>query len=197
MNDQPLTVIFFGLQGSGKGTQAKLLKEYLEKNTGRNALYLETGQLLRDFIKEGSYTGELAEKTVTNGELLPSFMPTFVLGRKMVSDFTGNEHIIIDGATRRKNQTVMLDSMLRFYKATPYHVVFLDLSEDSSIERLLLRGRADDTREKIQKRIAWSKEHMGAVREQFESYDCHIHRIDGEPPIEEIHKKILETLQLQ
>jgi adenylate kinase family enzyme len=196
-NDQPLSVILFGLQGSGKGTQAQLLKEYLDSNTSRETLYLETGQLLRDFIEEDNYTSKLVDTTISNGELLPSFMPTFVLGRKMVHTFTGQENVIFDGATRRVNQTVMLDSMLRFYKLTPYHVIRIELSEESAVKRLLLRGRSDDTREKIQKRIAWSKEHMDAVTKQFDSFNCHIHKINGEPAIEAVHENILAALELK
>lgn len=196
-NDQPLSVIFFGLQGSGKGTQAKLLKAYLDAHTSRETLYLETGQLLRDFIAESDgYTNTLTRDIVTSGGLLPSFMPTYVLGRKMVRDFTGAQHLLFDGATRRINQTVMLDSMLRFYKRTPYHVILIRLSEESAVERLLLRGRSDDTREKIQKRIAWSKEHMDDVMKQFEAFDCHIHTIDGEPTIDEVQQHVLHALAL-
>ena len=198
MNEtNPLTVIFFGVQGSGKGTQAKLLGEYLSKNSTQKTLHLETGQLLRDFVKESDgYTNRLVDETISGGNLLPSFMPVYVLGRKMVDHFDGSQHLIFDAATRRVNQTVMLDSMLRFYRRTPYHVINITLSEESSIERLLARGRADDTREKIQKRLAWSREHEDAVLAQFGDFDCTVHNIDGEPSIEDIHTDILKTLEL-
>jgi len=193
----PLTVIFFGLQGTGKGTQARLLQEYLDTNTKAETIYLETGQLLRDFMAESDgYTNTLTKEIVSSGGLLPSFMPTFILGRQMVSTFTGDQHLIFDGATRRLNQTVMLDSMLRFYKRTPYHVVLIELSEEVATERLLMRGRSDDTREKIQKRIAWSKEHMDEVLKQFENFECTIHRVDGEPAIENVNQQVLATLNL-
>ena len=193
---QSRTVILFGLQGSGKGTQAQLLQTYLEETTQTPALYLETGQLLRDLRSGNDYTSTLVDETISSGELLPSFVPTFVLGRKMMEDFTGAEHLIFDGATRRVNQTVMLDSMLRFYKRTPYDVLLIELSKESAVERLLKRGREDDTREKIEKRIAWSNEHMNTVLEQFENFDCAIHRIDGEPAIKDIHHHILNALKL-
>ncbi len=193
---QPLSVIFFGIQGAGKGTQAKLLRDYLDEHTNSDTLYLETGQLLRDFMAKEGHTQKLVNETISNGDLLPSFMPVYVLGREMVKGFSGNEHLIFDGATRRANQTVMLDSMLRFYKRDPYHLVLIGLSEESAMERLKERGRSDDTEEKIKKRIAWSKEHMDSVMKQFEGFDCSIHSIDGEPSIEEIHKDILEKLNL-
>lgn len=197
MNTHPLrTVILFGMQGSGKGTQAQLLKEHLESTTQTPTLYLETGQLLRDVRTEESYTSTLVDETVSAGGLLPSFVPIFALSRKMVSDFTGNEHLIFDGATRRVNQTVVLNNMLHFYKRAPYDVVLITLSEDSAVERLLKRGREDDTEEKIRKRIAWSNEHMDAVMRQFENFECAIHTIDGEPSIDAIHRDIRSALKL-
>lgn len=193
---QPMTVIFFGIQGTGKGTQAKLLVEYFDAHTDVDTIYLETGQLLRDFMARDGYTNELVRTIVDDGELLPSFMPTYVLGNTLVHDFHGTEHLIFDGAARRPNQTLMLDNMLRMYKRTPYHVVILELPEDVAIERSLGRGREDDTLELITKRIAWSKEHLDAVIKQFESYDCHIHHIDGTPPPQEVHATIRNTLKL-
>lgn len=195
--NKKLSVIFFGIQGAGKGTQAKLLRDYLDEHTNSETLYLETGQLLRDFMAKDGFTNKLVDETISQGGLLPSFMPVYVLGREMVKGFSGAEHLIFDGATRRANQTVMLDSMLRFYRRNPYHLVLIDLSEESAMERLKERGRSDDTEEKIKKRIAWSKEHMASVMKQFEGFECTIHNVDGEPSIEEIHKDILEKLELE
>tara|TARA_B100000745_G_scaffold191158_1_gene125644 strand:- start:2890 stop:3480 length:591 start_codon:yes stop_codon:yes gene_type:complete len=190
------TVIFLGIQGSGKGTQTRLLQKYLEEHTNTKALYLETGQLLRNFAGQEGYTNELVDNTITAGELLPSFMPVYVLGREMIEHFTGAEHLIFDGAARRENQTVMIDSMMRMYGRTPYHVVVINIPEDMAVERMLGRGREDDTRESIQKRIAWSKENEQVVIEKFKGLNCSVHHIDGTGTIDEIHALILSELGL-
>jgi len=196
METNPITVLFFGVQGSGKGTQAELLIKYLNEHSDRKTLYLETGELLREFTKKDGYTNRLVKDIVETGGLLPSFMPVYVIGEAMAERFTGAEHLILDGATRRENQTRLVDSMFRFYGRTPYHIINIKLSEDSAVTRLLGRGRSDDTEEKIRKRLAWSQEHMDAIMKQFETFECTIHEIDGEPSVEEIHKEILSVLGL-
>ena len=152
---------------------------------------------MRNFTQYDGYTQELVNDTISNGGLLPSFMPVYIITRELVKNFSGKEHLIFDGAARRTNQTVMIDNMLKFYKRSPYQVISIDLSEESAMERLKKRGREDDTEENVRKRIAWSKEHMETIMNQFESFDCKIHRIDGEPSIEEIHEEILKALELK
>ena len=58
-----MKIVFFGPQGSGKGTQAKILSEELK------ILHISTGDLLRNLQK-----GELKEKIdsyLNKGQLIP------------------------------------------------------------------------------------------------------------------------------
>jgi adenylate kinase len=196
MDSSLRTVVFFGASGSGKGTQAELLAKHLKDKTGRDAIVLETGELLREFAKGEGYTQNLVGEAIGAGKLLPSFMPVYVNSKALAERFTGEEHIIFDGVARRDAQVLMLDSMLRFYNRVPYDVVSLELSAKSATERLTLRGRSDDDAEKIQRRIQWYEKEVKPLIEKFKSFDGVVHTVDGEPSIEEIHKNVLSVLGL-
>ena len=65
-------MIFLGTQGSGKGTQIGLLKEYLaEHNGGRGVVHFEMGKNLRDLAARDSYAGKLADEILKGGGLIP------------------------------------------------------------------------------------------------------------------------------
>jgi len=53
-----MNLIFIGPQGSGKGTQAKIISEKL------NLCHISTGDLLREAVKEGSKLGKKAKQYI-------------------------------------------------------------------------------------------------------------------------------------
>ncbi len=58
---KPFTFLLFGRSGCGKGTQAKLLQDYLEKRDGPgSALYIYVGDKMREFDQGDSLTAKLA-----------------------------------------------------------------------------------------------------------------------------------------
>ena len=59
------TFIFIGRSGCGKGTQVALLQEYIKtRDHKRPILYIETGERLRQFIKEPSLSSRLAAEII-------------------------------------------------------------------------------------------------------------------------------------
>lgn len=193
---EPVTVLFFGPSGAGKGTQVQMLIDALKKRGDRGVVYVEMGGLLREQITEGSYTSTLTNEVVGNGKLMPSFMPVYLMTKRLVNEFTGKEHIIADAVVRRIAQAEAFDDAMRFYGRTPYHVVVIELSEASIVKRLLARGRNDDTEEKIHRRIGWYKEDVVPSLKILEERGALIHRIDGEPDVNTIHTDILSVLGL-
>jgi len=198
MIEKPLTVLFYGPSGSGKGTQAKLLKEALEKrDTTRQCEYIETGALVRKFAQAGGYTEQLVADGIKKGELLPSFLPIYLWTKVLIEQLDGSEHLLLDGLARREREVFILEGALRFYSRGDYHIVSFELSEDSARARLIGRGRSDDmSDETIDKRLAWYKNEVMPAIHRFEELGGNIHRINAEPSIEEIHVEVMKVLGL-
>jgi len=192
----PVTVLFFGPQGAGKGTQVKLLIEALKKRDNRDMIHIDMGQLLRNMVSGGSYTGKLTAEVIENGYLMPDFMPIYLTTDAIVKQFTGEEHIIADGLARRPDQTRAWDDAMQFYKRADYQIISIELSEEESIKRLLLRGRNDDTEEAIKKRLGWHKTEVEPQLEFMRGRGRTIHRINGDQTIEAVHADILKVLKL-
>jgi adenylate kinase len=197
MSAKPNTFIFFGKSGSGKGTQAELLIEAL-KEKGNEVVYIETGKRFREFItKEGNHSAQLTKKALNKGELMPVFLPVWLWTSAFVEEFTGGESLVLDGLARRMTEAPVLDSALRFYDRLPCHVIHIDVSRDWAFDRLKSRGRADDSDEYINSRLDWFEREVAPVIEYFEERKgFNIHTINGEQPIEDVHKDVLKGLGL-
>lgn len=189
-----VTVLFFGAQGSGKGTQVKKLIEYLGSKSPRAVIHIDMGAELRAMIARGGYTAPFVAAVLDAGKRMPDFMPTYLQTQKIVQNLTGEEHIIADGLARGPDQTRAFDDMMQFYGRDNYQIVELALSEDSSVKRLLARGRHDDTEEAIRSRLAWNKKDVEPQLEMLRSRGRVVHQIDGEPDVETIHKNIIAAL---
>lgn len=158
----PYTFVFFGRSGSGKGVQSQKLISYLNKNfTERKTLYIETGQLFRNFIKEDeSYSQKRIGEVINGGGLLPAFLPVWMWADFLVRNFSGEENLVFDGVARRVEEAPILEEALRFYQRPKPFVVRINASPECVTERLLKRGRKDDTKERIKERLDWYEENV-------------------------------------
>ena len=193
----PQTYIFYGPTNSGKGTQALLLKEYLEKNDSEHkVLYIETGAFFREFAQKDNYTSKLTKDIIEKGGLMPEFLPIWLWADFLVKNYTGNEHCIFDGLARRVEEAPILDKALRFYKKENVVVLSLNVSHEHSIARSLGRGRSDDEEEKVKKKFDWYDNNVVPTIEFFRNNpDYTFFDINGEQTIEEVHRDIVLKLQ--
>jgi len=192
----PVTVLFFGPQGAGKGTQVKLLMEALQKRDQRKMVHIDMGQLLRDMVARGGYSAELTKQVIEVGKRMPDFMPIYLTTDALVKQLTGEEHIIADGLARGPDQTRGWDDAMLFYKRPSYHIISLELSEAESIKRLLARGRNDDTEPAIRQRLSWHKAEVEPQLEFLKSRGRTIHRINGDQSVEMVHQDIMQAMKL-
>lgn len=195
---QPLSVAFFGISGSGKGTQCDLLEKFLkEKDPSCGVIRPEMGSLLRAFMETGTSLATAVGGILKAGGLVPSFVPIHLLTEELNKKFDGTQHVILDGTCRRPDQSRAADDMMRLWKRDNVQAVVLTLSADEAKKRLVARGRFDDAKdEAVASRFAWYQEHVVPSIEELRRLGWTIHEIDGAPDVETIHQNLLATLKL-
>ncbi|MEK7179181.1 MAG: nucleoside monophosphate kinase [Patescibacteria group bacterium] len=188
--------IFIGRSGVGKGTQATYLKEYLEKkDTSAKTLYFVSGDGLREFLKEPSYTAGLAKKIYDAGGLFPEFLVIYNWSRYFISNITGNEHLILDGTPRKVHEAAMLDTALEFYGKKDVSIVWMHGSREWSTKLLLGRGRSDDTPDNITRRLDWYEDDVAATIEYYKKHGTHtLVEINAEQARPDVHAEIVRKL---
>jgi adenylate kinase len=191
----PRAFVFFGRSGCGKGTQAKLLAQYLEKNQDRKVIYVETGSSFRELAKTDNLVGRSINAILQGGLLIPVFLPIWVWTKIIVEHFTGKEDMILDGVCRRPEESAALDSAFDFFKIEKPFIVVMNVSKDWSAKRMLERKRADDTPEKIENRLNWYEKDVVPSIEYFRNKPGYkFIEINGEQTIEEVHKELIAAL---
>ncbi len=191
------TIIFLGPQGSGKGTQVSLLKDYITNNDTRSIVYFTAGTSLRAFAAGEGFAQEKVRPLIAAGKLIPTFISTELFSSRLINSIHGNEHIIIDGFPRTTDQIPDFDSAMKFFERERPVVLHIGLSDEVAKDRLTKRHREDDTTEGIEERLRWSHQEAAAVNEWFKnSPDYRFVEINGEQPIEAVQQEILKALQL-
>ena len=181
MKELPLSFIFIGPSGSGKGTQVGLLRKYLEEKDTYPTLYVETGAQFREFIKKDSFSSKLSNEVYKTGARQPDFLAVWIWASFIVDKIKNDDHIIFDGTPRSMPEAIILDTAVRFYNIKPF-VVYLKLSRQSSEKRLLARGRIDDRSEaEIIKRLDWFQTDVMPAVDHFRTSELyHFVELDGE-----------------
>jgi adenylate kinase len=196
---KPQTILFHGISGAGKGTQAQLLKHYLEdKSSQHPVVYLSTGQEFRHFMEGDNFAARKVKALLDEGGLLPDFLPVWIwtdfLNRHI---HTGKEHIILDGAVRRINEAPMMESALDFFERENPVVVILNVSRERAIEHLKKRGRYDDNDEDIKARLDWYETNVAPALDYFRKNNRYrVFDVNGEQGIEQVHAELIERLEL-
>lgn len=128
--------VFYGPEGSGKGTQAKLLSQKL-------GLPIYTaGDLVRDAAaNDKSSLGDLCRKVLTGGNYLPDEEISKLIANKLVSS-EAKKGFILDGFPRSINQAQFLDKIMQDAGMTLDKLIYLSLTDDEAVQRLAKRNRA-------------------------------------------------------
>ncbi|MCG6973695.1 MAG: adenylate kinase [Desulfobacterales bacterium] len=117
-----MNILFFGPNGSGKGTQGAILKDKY------NTPHIESGAIFRDNIGKGTELGAKAKAYIDRGDLVPDDITIPMILDRLKQDDCNNGWLL-DGFPRNKNQAIKLDEALKA----------ADMSLDIVVEILLDR----------------------------------------------------------
>ncbi|MBU1090145.1 nucleoside monophosphate kinase [Patescibacteria group bacterium] len=208
-------IILFGMQGSGKGTQARILAEKLGYKI------FETGGQLRRLASEDSDLGREVKEITTAGKLVSNEIVMKIVAN-FLENFGKNEHAIFDGIPRSESQRVSLEEEFAKVERKPL-AVYISLTREEALNRLLgrktcakcgkifgakddsqnlqscpacggeLKIRADDTREAIETRLnVYENETVPAIEKYRE--EGRLIEIEGIKGVEEVNAEIVAKL---
>ncbi len=124
--------LFFGPNGSGKGTQGAIVK----KKYG--LAHIESGAIFRDNIKGGTELGKKAKEYIDKGDLVPDDITIPMILDRLKQDDCKNGWLL-DGFPRNKNQAIKLDEALK--KESMALDIVVEILLDKEIAKNRIMGR--------------------------------------------------------
>lgn len=207
-----MDLAFFGMQGSGKGTQGIIAAEHYHLEM------FETGTQLRKLAKENSELAKKVRIIIEAGHLVPT-----EIVMEIVEDFLkthqNSRGIIFDGIPRSNEQALAFSKLMKKYNRQ-FFGILIEITEETALKRLLSRRvcanckkvypenysdliclicgggleiRKDDNTEAIQTRINLYKNETLPVIKKLAEQSKIIH-IDGSKNIEKVTSEVFTKL---
>ena len=181
-----MKLLFVGPPGAGKGTQAERVAEEL------GIAHVSTGEMFRS-LDPSSEIGARVNEIMESGGYVPDEIVVAMLSERIRRPDASRGYIL-DGFPRTAGQVQALDGLLGQDGLDA--VVLFDVSEERLVERLMGRGRADDTEATIRNRMEVYRKQTEPLIEIYDERGILV-RVSGEGGIPEITERVLDELGSQ
>jgi adenylate kinase len=179
-------LIFLGPPGAGKGTQAQTLAQHL------HIPHISTGEILRQAMKEQTPLGIKAQSYVDSGELVPDQLVQDLVQERLEQP-DAHSGWILDGFPRKVTQAAFLEELLEKTHQGGEQVVNLDVPDEVVVERLLTRGRKDDTEEVIRRRLEVYRAETAPLIDYYRDRQKLL-MVNGNQSLEEVTTKLQNVI---
>jgi adenylate kinase len=180
-----MKLLFVGSPGAGKGTQASRVADRL------GIPHISTGDMFRHHVSQGTDLGLRVDSIMKAGDYVPDEITVQML-RERIAEPDAESGFILDGFPRTEGQVSALDSLIGPDGLDS--VVVFDVDEDALVERLMARGRADDTEDTIRNRFTVYQEQTAPLLDVYNNRGIVV-TVDGIGDIEEVTDRILQALE--
>lgn len=185
-----MRLVLLGPPGSGKGTQASRLKDYLQ------VPHISTGDLLRAEVAAGTELGCEAKAVMARGELVSDEILLGMLESRLGREDTVNG-FILDGYPRNQAQADALGELLDRMGQRMDYAVQLEVPTELLVERIAGRaaaeGRADDTPDSVRTRLKVYDDQTAPVIEYYRQRG-QLTVVDGVGSLDEVFARLVEAL---
>ena len=154
-------IVVLGRQGAGKGTQcARLVEEY-------GVVHVSTGDMLRAAVAAETELGQQADAIMKAGELVPDEVMNGIVAERLAEPDVMERGVLLDGYPRTPNQADTLKALFDSQGVDLTAALNIDVPLEEVTERMMARGREDDTVESIQRRLDLYEEQTAPLIEWF------------------------------
>jgi adenylate kinase len=185
-----MRLVLLGAPGSGKGTQADVIKAAL------GVPHISTGDLLRAAVKAGTPLGLKAKAVMEAGRLVSDDIVLGMLEERLAQP-DAMAGFILDGYPRNLAQCTALEALLARLGQPLEVAIKLDVPSELIVERIAGRaaaqGRKDDTPETVRERLRVYSEQTEPVAGYF-AQEGKLRVVDGVGELREISQRILDAL---
>jgi adenylate kinase len=174
-----------GVAGSGKSTQGMLLAERLK------CPWVSIGQLLRQKL-EGDAREDMLQGKIINDEITLG-----VLKEDLVAQNAATDEVVLDGFPRTMSQAEWLAGEVEAGNIKMTGIIHLVADKNVAMDRLLQRGRRDDTEEAIHQRFSAYHQTIIPILDYLKSRGLPIYDIDADLSIPEVEKEVDKALGIK
>ncbi len=185
-----MRLVLLGPPGSGKGTQAARLNDYLQ------VPHISTGDLLRAEVAAGSPLGMQAKEVMARGDFVSDEILLGMLEDRLARPDTANG-FILDGYPRNQVQADALGALLKKIGQPMDYAVQLEVPTDLLVDRIAGRaaaeGRADDTPEVVRNRLEKYTSQTAPVIDYYRQHG-QLTVVNGVGSLDEVFSRMVEAL---
>lgn len=174
-------IVLTGVAGTGKSMQGRLLADE------RGFAWISTGEILRVLVTGKRRQEMLAGKLLSDAEMIRMM-------DKVLDLIDLKEEFILDGFPRTLKQADWLIDQIQLGRFKLSAVIHLMASEEVVLERLMQRGRQDDTEEAIRHRFEEYEAVTQPILEDFRKRGVTVHDIDASPDPKTVHNEIAKLI---
>ena len=180
-------MVILGRQGSGKGTQSlRLAAQY-------GCVHLSTGDVLRAAVEEGTERGRQAAGIMNAGGLGGDDVMIPLVAERVAKPDIMSGGVLLDGFPRTADQANGLEAMLADLGQELTIAINLDVPVEEVTERMMARGREDDTEEAIARRLSLYEEQTAPLLDWFAERGLLV-TVDGLGEEDQVFSRLTEAI---